>query len=64
MQVSGGAGKGGAMDDLEPFYPLKEGEEAHWEVSWLWFVIDMCSHVFCCRLLRGFCSYMPKRTKE
>ena len=32
MQVLGGANKAAAMDDLEPFYPLKEGEEAHWEV--------------------------------
>lgn len=31
VQVSGGVG-GGAVD-MEPYYPLKEGEEAHWEVT-------------------------------
>ena len=30
QQVSSGTGKG--MEDMEPYYPLKEGEEAHWEV--------------------------------
>lgn len=31
QQVSSGMGK--VVDDMEPYYPLKEGEEAHWEVS-------------------------------
>ena len=31
VQVCGGM-SGGAVD-MEPYYPLKEGEEAHWEVT-------------------------------
>ena len=32
VQVSGRVGAG-AVNDMEPYYPLKEGEEAHWEVT-------------------------------
>ena len=32
-QVSGSAKNSAGTDVLEPYYPLKEGEEAHWEVS-------------------------------
>ena len=27
------SGMGKEVEDMEPYYPLKEGEEAHWEVS-------------------------------